>query len=143
MGGWKIDQPRRRRRTRLPGLAFLIVNPRTGQAYGAEHAGEARWIQYQSKTDNWSPLGVHVTMAGDGRWRARIEWPPEEPLEFIFVADGSLETQWGGGRHSSLPAAGIAAPLGGAVCVDASPKETAAWLEFEESTGQYSISPAP
>ncbi|MCX7869545.1 MAG: alpha amylase C-terminal domain-containing protein, partial [Terrimicrobiaceae bacterium] len=170
----------------LPGMAFQMVNPRTGQAFGADFSGpppldtvaiedgpparvrgplhgsyrvtfneqtlrlrfelrkRSAWqrVAVAGNFNHWSLLADPMFMTGDGKWRARIEWPGGLPLEFILVADGSLERQWGGGRHTGFPAAGTALPLGGPVRIESS-APGAAWLDFNEETGEYSLTPAP
>jgi hypothetical protein len=81
-------------------------------------------------------------MTGDFEWAADVDLEPGTRIEFVFVADGSREKQWGDDNspHGSLPVRGTATGLARTIAVD-SPAGGPHRFTFNEETGEYSIAP--
>jgi hypothetical protein len=94
--------------------------------------------------NGWKPSADLMTMVGDYSWQADIPFDGQSGTEFVFVADGSFEKQWGddAGQFESAPASGTATDLGSPIRIEAAlagPHR----ITFNEQTGEYSISPVP
>jgi hypothetical protein len=71
-----------------------------------------------------------------------VDLEPGQDLEFVFVADGSLEKQWGDDTadHMALPASGAATELAQKIKIKA-PTAGLHRFTFNEETGEYSVAP--
>lgn len=89
--------------------------------------------------NNWDPTADLMTMAGDHLWEAEIDFDDVRDAEFVFIADQSLETQWGGGLVA-LPASGIAEELGEPFRFE-NPLSGPHRITFNERTGEFTVDP--
>ena len=90
----------------------------------------------------WSRNADALHMVADHVWETDIDLDPRESLEFVFLADGSLEKQWGddASDHASIPATGTAAEMAQTIKINtaaAGPHR----FTFNEETGEYSVRP--
>jgi 1,4-alpha-glucan branching enzyme len=81
-------------------------------------------------------------MVSDFTWQADIDLEPRQRLEFVFLADGSLEKQWGDDStdHAAIPARGTAAEMAQTIKIEAE-AEGPHRFTFNEETGEYSVVP--
>jgi hypothetical protein len=56
---------------------------------------DLEWINLVSNQNEWSRTADPMFMTGDYSWQVDVESTPGEFLEFVLVADGKLESQWG------------------------------------------------
>lgn len=92
--------------------------------------------------NGWNRNADPMNMVADFTWQADVEIDAGENLEFVFIADGSLEKQWGDDEsaHGQLPARGTALELARTITVSS----TAAGphrFTFNEETREYSVEP--
>lgn len=80
-------------------------------------------------------------MVADHTWQADLDIEPRAHLAFFFLADGSLENQWGDAEvHPTLPARGRASEMAQSIKIE-TPVAGAFRFTFHEDTGEYSIEP--
>jgi len=53
------------------------------------------WVNIVSNLNQWSRTSDPMFMAADHLWQTDLEGPPGEPVEFVVVANGDLQKQWG------------------------------------------------
>lgn len=101
-----------------------------------------RRISVMGDFNNWNPAADLMTMAADHLWETEIAFDGRDGAEFVFIADGSLETQWGDDRqaHSALPAEGAATLMGEPVRLETSLAGPHRFT-FNELTGEYRVEP--
>lgn len=92
--------------------------------------------------NGWSRGADAMHMTGDYTWEARVDLEPQEALEFVFVADGSLEKQWGDDTsgHHAIPAQGHATPMAQTIKIPAAAAGPHRFV-FNEESGEYSVAP--
>ena len=90
--------------------------------------------------NGWKPSADLMTMTGDYSWQADIDFDGRSGTEFVFVADGSFEKQWGddAGQFAAAPASGTAIDLGAPIRIEEALKGPHR-ITFNEQTGEYSI----
>lgn len=101
-----------------------------------------RHISLMGNFNNWNRAADLMTMTDDHTWQAEVSFDGEPVTEFVFIADGSLETQWGDDTqpHANLPASGTSTLLGEPIRID-TPLEGPHRISFNELTGEYLIEP--
>jgi hypothetical protein len=136
------DGPPAEIRAILNGDYRLTFNENTLRLrFEQKHLSTHQRLHAVGNFNNWSRVADPMHMTDDHRWQAVLDPDPGAPLEFIIVADGSLETQWGGDAHTSLPAQGSATFLGRPFRIENPPPRLI--IEFDEASGTYSLRSAP
>lgn len=96
-------------------------------------------ISIMGTFNNWDPGADLMTMAGDHLWETEIVFDDAREAAFVFIADGSLDKQWGGGGVG-LPASGVAEELGEPIRFDV-PLDGPHRITFNELTGDFTVEP--
>jgi len=101
-----------------------------------------RQISLMGNFNNWNRAADLMTMTADHTWQAEVSFDAQPATEFVFIANGSLETQWGDDNppHSGLPATGTSSLLGEPIRID-TPLNGPHRISFNELTGEYRIEP--
>ena len=101
-------------------------------------------ISIMGNFNNWSTSADLMTMVDDHTWQTEITFDHHPHAEFVFLADASLEKQWGhtGAPHASLPAQGSSQEMGEPIHL-ATPLHGPHRFTFNERTGDYSIQAIP
>jgi len=127
----------------LNGDYVLSFNEKTLR-YRFEKKAASRFgrINLMANFNGWSRNADPLHMIDNHLWQVDVDLEPRESLEFVFLADGSLEKQWGddAADHASLPAAGTATEMAQTIKIDtalAGPHR----FTFNEETGEYSVQP--
>jgi 1,4-alpha-glucan branching enzyme len=127
----------------LNGEFILTFNERTLR-YRFERKAATRFgrMNIMGNFNGWSRQADPLHMIDDHTWQADVELDPQETLEFVFLADGSLEKQWGDddSDHSAIPARGTAAELAQTIKI-ATAAAGPHRFNFNEDTGEYSVEP--
>ncbi len=127
----------------LNGDYVLSFNDKTLR-YRFERKAASRFgrMNIMGNFNGWSRNADPLYMVDDHIWRTEVEIEPHEGLEFVFIADGSLERQWGEDQssHGSLPAHGTAAEMAETIKVT-TPVKGPHRFTFNEETGEYSVEP--
>lgn len=136
------------------GSAILVPGPLNGDyvlsfnektlRYRFEKKSASRFgrINVMGNFNGWSRNAEPLHMIGDFLWQADVDLEPRGSLEFVFLADGSLEKQWGDDAsvHTAIPARGTAAEMAQTIKVDAAAAGPHRFT-FNEGTGEYSVEP--
>ena len=127
----------------LSGDYVLSFNEKTLR-YRFEKKAASRFgrMNLMGNFNGWSRNADPLHMIDDHVWQADVDLEPRESLEFVFLADGSLEKQWGddASDHASLPAGGTATEMAQTIKIGtglAGPHR----FTFNEETGAYSVEP--
>ena len=127
----------------LNGDYILSFNDRTLR-YRFEKKAASRFgrLNIMGDFNGYSRNGDPMHMVSDFIWQADIDLEPRERLEFVFIADGSLEKQWGddAANHASIPARGTATEMAQTIKIESS-AEGPHRFTFNEETGEYSVEP--
>jgi hypothetical protein len=127
----------------LDGDYILSFNDRTLR-YRFEKKAASRFgrLNIMGDFNDYSLRGDQMHMISDFTWQADIDFEPRRRLEFVFIADGSLEKQWGDDNadHASLPARGTATEMAQTIKIEAETKGPHRFT-FNEETGEYSVEP--
>lgn len=126
----------------LDGEFTLTFNEQTLRyRFERKAASQFSRINIMGNFNNWSKTADPLHMTGDFRWEADIDLEPAQRLEFVLLADGSLEKQWGDdeAQHTALPASGTAVGLAQTIKIEA-PAAGPHRFTFNEETGEYSVS---
>jgi hypothetical protein len=112
--------------------------------YRFERAAESDYVRLSVMGDfnNWNPNADLMTMTEDHTWEAEIAFDGREGAEFVFIADGLLENQWGDDQQSggAIPASGTSTLMGEPVRL-AGPLSGPHRFTFNELTGEYRVEP--
>jgi len=94
--------------------------------------------------NSWSRQADPMHMVDDFTWQTDLDLEPQESLAFVFLADGSLEKQWGedDSDHPQIPVRGVAGEMGGSIRIDG-PLSGPHRFTFHEETGEFSVEPVP
>jgi len=105
---------------------------------------EHRRLSVMGDFNQWNPVADPMTMTADHEWEALIEFDGQPGTGFVFVADGSLETQWGedSSIHTQVPAAGTSSLMGEPIRLE-TPLSGHHRFSFNELTGEYRVEPLP
>jgi len=136
------------------GGAILIPGPLNGDyvlsfneqtlRYRFEKKAASRFgrMNLMGNFNGWSRHADPLHMTGDFQWQVDIDLEPRQALEFLFLADGSLEQQWGDddSEHSSPSALGTATEMARTIKIE-SPLAGPHRFTFNEETGDYSVRP--
>lgn len=129
----------------LNGEYVLSFNERTLR-YRFEKKASSRFgrMNLMGNFNSWSRNADPMHMIDDFTWEADIDLEPREALEFVFIADGSLEKQWGedDAGHSAVPARGTATELAQTIRIEG-PIAGPHRFTFNEDTGEFSVEPVP
>ena len=127
----------------LNGDYSLSFNEKTLR-YRFEKRAASRFgrINVMGNFNDWSRNADPLNMIADHVWQTDIDLDPRETLEFVFLADGSLEKQWGddSSDHAAIPAKGTASEMAQTIKINtaaAGPHR----FTFNEETGEYSVEP--
>lgn len=127
----------------LNGEYLLSFNEKTLR-YRFEKKAASRFgrMNVMGNFNDWSRNADPLHMIGDFTWQVDVDLEPEEKLEFVFLADGSLEKQWGDdeAHHDSMPVQGRAFEMARTIKIDA-PASGPHRFTFNEDTGEYSVEP--
>ncbi len=125
----------------LNGDYALTFNEQTLR-YRFERKAASRFgrINVMGNFNRWSINADPLYMTDDFKWQAEVDLERGQMLEFVFIADGSLEKQWGddAALHSALPAAGTATEMAQKIKVRAAVGGLHRFT-FNEETGDYSV----
>lgn len=99
-----------------------------------------RHISLMGNFNNWNRAADLMTMTADHTWQTEVSFDGQPTTEFVFIANGSLDTQWGDDNqpHSAIPASGTSALLGEPIRIE-TPLNGPHRITFNELTGEYSI----
>ncbi len=127
----------------LNGDYSLTFNEKT-MRYRFEKRAASRFGRLNIVADfnNWSRTADPLHMVADHTWQAEVDIDRPGRVEFAFMADGSLEKQWGDEEnpHPSAPARGTATEMAGMIRIEtasAGPHR----ITFNEETGEYAVEP--
>ncbi len=97
-------------------------------------------VNLMADFNGWSRNADPLHMIADHTWQAEVDLEKVPAIEFVFLADGSLEKQWGDDAPSASPgrAKGTAVPLAQTIKV-AGPFDGLVRFTFNEATGEYSV----
>jgi hypothetical protein len=127
----------------LNGDYILSFNDRTLR-YRFEKKAATRFgrLNIMGDFNEFSRNADQMHMVSDFTWQADIDLEPRQRLEFVFIADGSLEKQWGDDKadHASIPARGTATEMAQTIKIEAETKGPHRF-SFNEETGEYSVEP--
>ena len=127
----------------LNGDYALTFNENTLR-YRFERKAASRFgrINLMGNFNRWSVNADPLYMTDDFKWQAEVDLEAGQDLEFVFVADGSLEKQWGDDTadHAALPASGAATEMAQKIKIKA-PAAGLHRFTFNEETGEYSVAP--
>ena len=127
----------------LSGDYVLSFNEKTLR-YRFEKKAASRFgrMNLMGNFNGWSRNADPLYMTGDFTWQVDVDLEPRENLEFVFLADGSLEKQWGDdtAQHTSVPATGTAAEMAQTIKISAAAAGPHRFT-FNEETGAYSVEP--
>jgi len=127
----------------LDGDYILSFNDRTLR-YRFEKKAASRFSRLNIMGDfnGFNRNGDPMHMVSDFTWQADIDLEPRQRLEFVFLADGSLEKQWGddNSNHTGVPARGTATEMAQTIKIEAA-AEGPHRFTFNEETGDYSVTP--
>ena len=127
----------------LNGDYALTFNEKTLR-YRFEPKAASRFgrINVMGNFNGWNINADPLYMTGDFNWQAEVDLEPGQRLEFVFIADGSLEKQWGDdtAQHTSLPATGTATEVAQTIKIE-SPAGGLHRFTFNEETGEYTVAP--
>jgi hypothetical protein len=123
---------------------FILSFNENDLRYRFERAAQSdyRRISVMGDFNNWNPDADLMTMSSDHTWEAEIVFDSREGAEFVFIADGSLETQWGDDQqfHSAFPASGTSTLMGEPVRLETTLSGPHRFT-FNELTGEYRVEP--
>ena len=127
----------------LNGDYVLSFNEKTLR-YRFEKKSASRFgrINVMGNFNAWSRNAEPLHMIEDFVWQADVDLEPQASLEFVFLADGSLEKQWGddASQHEGIPARGTATEMAQTIKVSAAAVGPHRFT-FHEETGEYSVEP--
>lgn len=127
----------------LNGEFILTFNERTLR-YRFERKAATRFgrMNIMGNFNDWSRQADPMHMIDDHTWEGDVELDPRESLEFVFLADGSLEKQWGddAADHGTLPARGTATEMAQTIKITSAAAGPHRFT-FNEETGEYSVEP--
>lgn len=138
------------------GPPILIAGPLNGDymlsfnekdlRYRFERRADSRYhrISMMGNFNNWNPTADLMTMIADHTWQTDIFFDGQTDAEFVFLADASLEKQWGDDHppHTALPARGTTQEMAATIRLEL-PLHGPHRFTFNERTGEYSIEPVP
>lgn len=127
----------------LNGAYVLTFNDQTLR-YRLEKKAASRFgrLNIMGNFNGYSRSADPMHMVSDNTWEADIDLEPQQRLEFVFLADGSLEKQWGDdtGAHAALPVRGMASGMAQTIKIEA-PAAGPHRFTFNDETGEYSVEP--
>lgn len=127
----------------LNGDYILSFNDRTLR-YRFEKKAASRFgrLNIMGDFNGYSRNGDPMHRVSDFTWQAEVDLEPRQRLEFVFIADGSLEKQWGDdtANHAAIPARGTAAEMAQTIKIETA-AEGPHRFTFNEETGEYSVEP--
>lgn len=125
----------------LNGSYILTFNDQTLR-YRFEKKAASRFgrLNIMGNFNAYSRNADPMHMIADNTWEADIDLEPQQRLEFVFLADGSLEKQWGDdtGPHATLPVRGMALGMAQTIKIKA-PVSGPHRFTFNDETGEYSV----
>lgn len=127
----------------LNGDYVLSFNDKTLR-YRFEKRAASRFgrMNIMGNFNGWNRNADPLHMIGDFTWQADVDIDSADNLEFVFLADGSLEKQWGDDEssHSGIPARGTALEMARTIAIPG-PAAGPHRFTFNEETGEYSVEP--
>lgn len=127
----------------LNGDYILSFNDKTLR-YRFEKRAASRFgrMNIMGNFNGWNRNSDSLHMTDDFTWQADVDLEQGGDIEFVFVADGSLEKQWGDDEaaHGGMPARGTATEMARTITIPA-PGGGPHRFTFNEETGAYSVHP--
>lgn len=124
----------------LNGDYTLTFNEKTLR-YRFEKKATSRYerLNIVGNFNSWSRTRDPMYMVDDNLWQAEVEVDENGVLEFIFVADGTLEKQWGAEMVSpqKLPTQGAATELASPIRLQG-PYKGFLRITYNEESGEFS-----
>ncbi len=127
----------------LDGDYILSFNDQTLR-YRFEKKAASRFgrLNIMGDFNGYSRNADPMNMVSDFTWQADVDFEPRQRVEFVLIADGSLEKQWGddAADHGAIPARGTATQMAQTIKIEA-PAAGPHRFTFNEETGEYSVEP--